>query len=208
MKTRTLISAFLTFAFLNIINARNADEIQPLLIGSKAPKVSLIDESGVKRYLPALLKGKRTVLVFYRGGWCPYCNKHLQALGAAESKLLELGYQIIAISPDAPKSLGRIEEDGELNYSLYSDSSLEAASAFGIDFTMSKAALLKYKAYGISLEKSSGGLNKNKLPVPSVFLITPNNEISFVHVDPEARFRLSTKLLLAAAEDALAFHEN
>lgn len=207
MKTRTLIFSLFILLAATVAEARKSREVQPLLVGMQAPKVSVTDESGTIQYLPALLKGKKTVLVFYRGGWCPYCSKQLQALNDAESELLELGYQIIAISPDSPENLSSIEKDGELNYTLYSDSSLEVAAAFGIDYTLNKATLLKYKTFGINLAKSSGGLNKKNLLVPSVFLITPDNYISFTHVDPDYRFRISSELLIAAAKDSLSFHK-
>lgn len=209
MNTRTLFFSLFILLAATTASARNSRQVQPLLVGMQAPKVSVTDETGTVQFLPALLKGKKTVLVFYRGGWCPYCNKHLQALGEAESELLELGYQIIAISPDSPEHLSSIEKDGDLNlnYTLYSDSSLEAAAAFGIDYTLNKATLLKYKTFGINLSKVSGGLNKKNLVVPSVFLITPDNDISFTYVDPDHRFRISSELLLAAARDSLSFHK-
>ena len=206
MITRLLLSLLVFTLGTTIVNARKASEVQPLLIGAKIPSVSVTSESGEAVELRSLTKGKHTALVFYRGGWCPYCNRHLQALGQAEAELLELGYQIIAISPDSAENLRSAEKDSDLNYSLFSDAGLEAASAFGIDFEIDKGTLLKYKTFGIDLEKSSGGANKNRLPVPAIFLITPSNEISFQHVDPDYRYRLSTRLLLAAAKDGKEFH--
>ncbi|EDY84798.1 antioxidant, AhpC/TSA family [Verrucomicrobiia bacterium DG1235] len=191
------IASFFTFASAH---ARTADEVSPLLIGQSVPKVDVSDESGTKQFLPSLLKGKHSVIVFYRGGWCPYCNTHLQELAEAESAFLELGYQIIAISPDSPEMLSSIEKDGELNYKLYSDSGLTATEAFGIDFNLSKATLLKYRGFGINLEKNSGGKNKDRLPVPAVFIVTPNNKIAFSYVNPDYKARVPGNLLLAAAK--------
>lgn len=200
MKLRTVFSALACLSFAFATQARKADEVTPLLIGSSVPKVDIYDESGAKQSLPSLTKGQNTVIVFYRGGWCPYCNTQMQELAAVEDKLLDLGYQIIAISPDSPENLVGIEKDGELNYSLYSDSDLAAAEAFGIDFTLGKATLLKYHGYGIDLEKQSGGKNKNRLPVPSVFLVTPDKKIAFSYVNPDYSVRIPGDLLLAAAK--------
>lgn len=182
------------------LQARKAEEVTPLLIGSSTPKVSLIDEKGVDQFLPSLLKGKHSIVVFYRGGWCPYCSTQMQELAAAEPKLLELGYQIIGVSPDSPEMLASVEKEGDLPYTLLSDSSLEGAEGFGIDFQLGKATLIKYKGFGIDLGKSSGGLNKNKLPVPSVFIVTPDNKIAYSYVNPDYRVRVPGDLLLAAAE--------
>ncbi len=198
MKSLIALFSFLFIAQLGL--SRSADEVAPLLIGKAIPKVDVFDETGTKQFLPALLKGKYSILVFYRGGWCPYCNTHMQELAEAESQFLELGYQIIGISPDSPEMLASIEKDGELNYSLYSDSGFAAIEGFGIDFNLSKATLLKYKGFGIDLAKSSGGLNKNRLPVPSVFIVTPDNKVAFSYVNPDYKERIPAKLLLAAAK--------
>ncbi|MDQ8184525.1 peroxiredoxin-like family protein [Pelagicoccus sp. SDUM812002] len=180
--------------------SRSAEEVTPLLIGQKTPKVDVVDETGTKQFLPALLKGKHSILVFYRGGWCPYCNTHMQELAEVESQFLELGYQIVGISPDSPELLASIEKDGELPYTLYSDSGVSAIEGFGIDFTLNKATLLKYKGFGIDLGKNSGGLNKDRLPAPAVFIVTPDNQIAFSYVNPNYKDRIPGDLLLAAAK--------
>ena len=136
---------------------------------------------------------KRTILVFYRGGWCPYCNLHLAALGEAEKELLDLGYQIVAISPDAPKNLKVTEEKDKVNYLLLSDSNGELAKAMGIAFQ----APDKYKPI---ITKGSDGVNSNFLPVPSVFIVNLDGEIEFEHVTPDYKHRISNDLLVAAAK--------
>ena len=188
------------------VQARSANEVQPILIGSKVPDAKLKDQTGNDVSLHDIIANKNTAVIFYRGSWCPYCNTHLQELAAAESELIELGYQIIAISPDSPEMLNTTDEKHTLNYALYSDSDFEAADAFGISFELPKANIARLKSFGIDLEKSSGGKNANRLPVSSVFLITPNKEVSFHHVDPNYKFRIPGKLLLAAAESSLKFH--
>lgn len=196
---RTLIVLFLATALSQFATSRTAEEVKPLLIGNSVPKVDVADEAGKTQFLPVLTKGKHSIIVFYRGGWCPYCNTHLQELAAAEKDLIELGYQIIALSPDSPQMLSTVEKDGDLGYSLYSDSGLDAAAAFGIDFTLSKETLQKYKEYGIDLAENSGGKNKDRLPVPSVFIVTPDNRIALTYVNPEIRDRIPGDLLKAAA---------
>lgn len=185
---------------LQLAHSRTAEEVTPLLIGQKTPKVDVVDETGTKQYLPALLKGKHSIVVFYRGGWCPYCSTQLQELAEAEAAFLELGYQIVGISPDSPAMLASVEKDGDLPYSLYSDSGFAAIEGFGIDFNLNKATLLKYKSFGLDLAKNSGGLNKDRLPAPAVFIVTPDNEIAFSYVNPNYKTRVPGNLLLAAAQ--------
>lgn len=185
-------------AIVSFVNAQNelpktATDISPLLIGEKIPNITLRSIDNQEVSLAALLSKKRTVLVFYRGGWCPYCNLHLAALGEAEAALLELGYQIVAISPDSPKNQKITEEKDKVNYLLLSDSEGELAKAMGIAF---KAPLI----YRPVLSKGSGGVNKATLPVPSVFIVNLKGEIDFEHITPDYKHRITNELLVAVAK--------
>jgi len=63
---------------------------------------------------------------------------------------------VIAISPDRPNELEKSLEAHDLGYSLYSDSKLTAARAFGIAFQLTDTEVAKYAGYGIDLESASG----------------------------------------------------
>ncbi len=170
-----------------------ATDIAPLLVGEKIPSIILktVDDTNVD--LAALIGAKKTILVFYRGGWCPYCNLHLSALGEAEKQLLELGYQIIAVSPDAPKNLKITEEKDKVNYLLLSDSKGELAKIMGIAFQAPE----KYEAI---LSKGSEGINTNVLPVPSLFIVNLESTIEFEFITPDYKHRITNDLLVAAAK--------
>ncbi|RKS89715.1 peroxiredoxin [Flavobacterium limicola] len=172
---------------------KQASEITPLLIGEKIPNVTLKSVENTDVNVLELIRKKRTVLVFYRGGWCPYCNVHLAALAEAEKELLDLGYQIIAISPDAPKSLKVTDEKEKLNYLLLSDSIGELAKAVGIAFEAPE----NYKPL---ITKGSDGMNTSFLPVPAVFILNTNGEIEFEHITPNFKNRISNDLLVAVAK--------
>ncbi len=204
---KILASLLLVSLFTTTLSARKANEVTPILIGSKVPDAKLRDQKGNDVSLHDVVGNKHTAVIFYRGSWCPYCNTHLRELAEIESDLIEMGFQIVAISPDSPEMLNTTDEKHTLNYALYSDSDFEASDAFGISFELPQANIAKLKTFGINLEKSSGGKNKNRLPVSSVFLVTPSKDVSFHHVDPNYKFRIPGKLLLAAAESSLKFHK-
>lgn len=172
---------------------KSATEITPLLIGEKIPNISLKSVENTAVNVAELIAKKRTILVFYRGGWCPYCSAHLAALGEAEKELLDLGYQIIAISPDAPKSLKVTDDKEKINYLLLSDSTGELSKAVGIAFQAPE----NYKAI---ITEGSEGVNSSFLPVPAVFILNVNAEIEFEHITPSFKNRISNDLLIAAAK--------
>ena len=188
LKKFTLLASLLPLAAFS----RDASEVRPLSIGSPVPDVEVQDHTGKPVSLHSILGRQKSVIIFYRGGWCPYCNRHLQELATIENNLIALGYKIIAISPDSPANIDVTSKKHEIAYSLYSDSELKAASAFGIDFQLPSPKG--------NLEKASGGKNSDRLPVPSVFLTTADGTIGFEHVDPNFKSRIPAKLLLAAAE--------
>ena len=132
--------------------AASAMEVRPLMIGQPIPDVALKTAEGNAFDLAATVKEKPVVLIFYRGGWCPFCNAHLGQLQEAEPRLRDLGYRIIAISPDRPEELGKSAEQHTLSYTLLSDSSMAAAEAFGIAFEVDAPMLEKLASYKIDIE--------------------------------------------------------
>lgn len=177
-------------------------DIRPLLIGASIPDLSLRTRSGARVQLKRETAGTPTVLIFYRGGWCPYCNTHLGKLESVESELLELGYEIYAISPDRPEKLRKLAKKTGPGYTLLSDSSMKVSKAFGIAFQLDDATLKKYEEYGIDLEEASG-YDHHLLPVPAVFIVDRKGTIQFVYANPNYKVRLAPKVLLAAAKAAL-----
>jgi hypothetical protein len=71
-------------------------------VGDQAPTFTLPDAHGKKLSLSDLLQSGPTVVTFYRGGWCPYCNLQLRAYQAALPEMTALGARLVAISPELP----------------------------------------------------------------------------------------------------------
>ena len=88
--------------------AERAEDIGPLLNGEVIPNSIIYDTKDKTHKLHDVIGKKPTVLIFYRGGWCPYCNGQLASLKSVEDKMIQMGYQIIAISPDSPQRLSLI----------------------------------------------------------------------------------------------------
>jgi peroxiredoxin len=173
----------------------SAEKTEPLKVGAAVPDSGVRTLDGDEISLKKLVEGKPTVLVFYRGGWCPYCVRHLSALQEVEKDIEENGWQMIAVSPDKPSKLAATLDDKDLGYALISDSSMSAARDFGIAFQVDEETVEKYKGYGIDLVESSGESHK-QLPVPSVFLINKEGKIQYVYTNPDYKKRLSAEDLL------------
>lgn len=178
--------------------AESAAEVMPLLNGQFAPKTTLKMADGSPVSLQALTMQKPTIVLFYRGGWCPYCNEQLAQLKEIESDLVALGYQILAISPETPQRLQEQKLETEFLVTLLSDSDLNTIRQFGVGFYLDAATELKYKAYGIALTKDDNG--KSVLPAPSIFILNNKGQVLFNYVNPDYKVRPSADLVLAVAK--------
>lgn len=183
--TWTTLPAFAQFA-------EDAHSISPLLIGETIPDISLVNTDNKAVQLHDIFKEKPTVLIFYRGGWCPYCNAHLSKMAEIEDDIIKAGYQVVAVSPDAPENLNLTIDKKEFKYTLLSDGEGKLTTAVGIAF---KAPDSKWKTN--QLQKHSGGKNPGYLPVPSVFVVDKKGDIMFEYINPNYKHRLEGKLLMA-----------
>lgn len=186
--------------------AESAEAVKPVAVGEKAPDATLTTPDGEPVTLASRYAEGPTALVFYRGGWCPYCTTHLAGLGAIEGDLRALGVRLIAISPDLPEHGRATAEKFEVGYTLLADPKVHAARAFGLAFTVDAATVDRYKTYGIDLEKSSGE-SHHALPVPAVVLVDEFGVVRFMHADPDYKQRLDNTALLAAAKALTATAE-
>jgi peroxiredoxin len=192
----------LSFAFFSDLRAES--EIEHLDVGDAVPAGEVRTDAGEAVSLSDLVAGKPTVLIFYRGGWCPYCNRHLSALAEVAPKLEQAGFQLLAISPDRPEKLRAKPDLSKLPYTLLSDSGMDLCRSFGIAFKVDDALVIKYRdSHGIDLEGDSGETH-HLLPHPSVFIVDGDGTIRFAHVDPKYKVRLDPEVILESAQAVLA----
>src|SRR3954447_21783919 len=70
--------------------------------GEQAPAFQLRDGYGRAFSSRKALRSGPIVLVFYRGGWCPYCNIDLRAIEAASHNIRGLGASLVVVSQQTP----------------------------------------------------------------------------------------------------------
>ena len=183
--------------------ASQAEDICPILIGQSIPDAVLKTRDNTPFDLTSAIAEKPALLIFYRGGWCPFCNQHLGELQSIASELVDMGFQIIAVSPDRPEKVSESKESQRLTYRLLSDSDMTVAKALGIAFKVDDETVEKYKTeYRIDLEADSGQTH-HLLPVPSVFLVGRDGTIKFSYVNPNYKVRMNPQILLEVARSEL-----
>ena len=168
-----------------------AEDISPILIGETLPNGNFQNVEGEYIQLKAILEEKPTILVFYRGGWCPYCNVQLSGLVEIEEDILELGYQIVAISPDDYKNLQSTIENNSTKYKLLSDPNGEFIQEIGIAFRTSSSL----KEYIIA--KGQKGETSSVMPAPTVMIVDKKGVIKFEYINPNYKERIGGDMLLS-----------
>lgn len=129
-------------------------------VGDILESFTLSDATGVPVTLAQLVESGPAVVVFYRGGWCPYCNL---ALRTYQQELLpELGAfdaRLVAVSPQSPdQSLSTAEKAG-LDFTVLSDPANRVAQQIGITFQQADEVLDAQRTLGLDLGQR-GGLDR------------------------------------------------
>ncbi len=191
------IILILSLLFTEMISGQDRYDICPLKVGSELPEsLALTDLEGASIDFTQLISEQPTVLIFYRGGWCGYCTKQLSGLREIRQEIDELGWNLMAISPDKFSEMEKTAAKEELDYDLYSDASANVISAFGLNWKVDDETFVKYKEkYEIDLEAWSGE-DHHLLPVPAVYVIK-DGVVQFHYVNPNHSTRLQANTLLA-----------
>jgi peroxiredoxin len=162
---------------------------------------TLDDATGTQVSLDQLVESGPAVIVFYRGGWCPYCNL---ALRTYQQELLPqldaFGARLVAISPQPPdESLSTVEKAG-LEFTVLSDPGSRLADRLGIAFEQADDVLAAQSKLGLDLAKvnAEGAV---RLPRPTVLIVDQDRAVRFVDVQPDYTSRTEVTDIIAALAD-------
>ncbi len=169
-----------------------------LKVGDAAPAFTATDNAGNKLSLNKLLKeNKYVVLFFYRGQWCPYCNKHISELQDSLQTLTSKGAYVVGVTPETNTAISKTVDKTGASFSMISDGGYAIMKDYKVDFMMEEDAVEKYKTYGVDLTKNNGNAEV-RLPVPATYIIDHAGKIKFMHFDKDYKRRASVKTLAAA----------
>ena len=169
-------------------------ETRALGAGAAVPEVTLPDATGrpvrLRDFGPA-------VFVFYRGGWCPYCNLQLRAWQRALPTLQAAGVALVAISPQTPDESLSTQEKNDLDFAVLSDSEGLAARAFGILYALPPDLVALYTRFGHDLPRINGQIGWS-LPIPGTFFAGADGRLVFGRAEADYRRRVEPAEALAA----------
>jgi len=172
-----------------------ADSIK---VGDTLEPFTLDDATGNPVNLDQLVKNGPAVIVFYRGGWCPYCNL---ALRTYQQELLPqldvLNARLVAISPQSPDESLSTMEKIDLDFTVLSDPGARLADQIGIAFEQADDVLAAQRDLGLDLTRvnAEGAV---RLPRPTVLVVDQDRVVRFVDVQPDYTARTEVADIISA----------
>jgi peroxiredoxin len=169
--------------------------------GDVLESFTLSDANGTPVSLEQLVQRGPAVIVFYRGGWCPYCNL---ALRTYQQELLPqldaFGARLVAISPQSPDESLSTAEKAALEFTVLSDPGARLADRIGIAFEQGDDVLTAQRDLGLDLTKvnAEGAV---RLPRPTVLIVDHNRTVRFIDVQPDYTARTEVADIIAALTD-------
>ena len=169
-----------------------------LFINSKAPDFKGKDQNGNEVVLKDLRKKGPVVIIFYRGYWCPYCNKELQKLEDSLQLIKEKGAQLIAITPEKQEGITKTVERTKATYPIINDDELKIMKAYDVAYQVDTKTIDRYKMASIDLASNNGQKPEAVyLPVPAVYIIGKDGEIKYRFFEEDYKKQAAVKDILS-----------
>ncbi len=156
----------------------------PVQVSEEAPDFTLEGTDGNKVTLSSARGKMPTVIVFYRGSWCPFCARQLSELRSLLKP--KAAVRLLAISVDGldttKEFAAKIASDGKgaINYSLLSDPDHKVIDAYGLH------------------DPAYDGKQFDGIPRASVYIIDKNNRVAWMKVATSYRVRPTNADIRAA----------
>lgn len=171
--------------------------------GDHMPEGNLLDVAGQPTTLAEALGSRPGVIVFYRGGWCPYCNIALRTYQAQlVPALADRGIPLIAISPQTPDGSLSTKETKELTFMVLSDPGNQIARHLGILTAPSEGARAAQLQLGLDLTKVNAD-GTTALPMPTVIVVDASGVIRWIDVHRDYTTRTEPDQVLQAINQIL-----
>lgn len=203
MKVHLLCLAILGTLTLNSAvhaqeNFKSKEVAKGLSVGEKVNNFTAKDHKGNDFDLYSALANGPVVLFFYRGNWCPVCNRHLSDLEENLDLIYEKGTQVIAVSPEKPELMDKTIKNTKASFTLLYDDGYHISEAFDVAYLPKKLVTRKYNLFlGAKLSKAHSD-ESERLPIPATYIIDTSAKVSWRHFDPDYKNRASAEEIAEA----------
>ncbi|MBC8130584.1 MAG: AhpC/TSA family protein [Rhizobiaceae bacterium] len=148
------------------------------------PSPALEHVDGSPFALADVLAGRPAVLVFYRGGWCPYCNVTLRAYAAALPEIEAAGGTIVAVTPELPENASKTADANGVGFPIAIDRGNAFSRSLGLVFALPEGLRPLYRQIGIDLAAQNGE-DSHELPIPATYVLDGDGVIRWAFVEAD-----------------------
>jgi peroxiredoxin len=198
MSSKLIFKSLIVFTILPFLSLsasaqafKTVAEAKGLAVGSKVSKFTAVDQFNKAYSLSDALKKGPVVLMFYRGQWCPVCNRHLSQLQDSLQFIYKKGATVVAISPEKPEFLEKTASKAKASFTLLYDKDYSIAQAFDVLFQPTEKEVSLYNGRLDANLEAAHSDNSSRLPVPATFIINKKGIIVWRHFNPDYRVRAS-----------------
>ncbi len=176
--------------------SRSVDEAKGLAVGTKAPLFMATDGGNQTFILASALKKGPVVLIFYRGQWCPVCNKHLSQIQDSLKFITNKGAMVVAVSPEKPEYLEKMADKTGAEFTLIFDEGYSIANSYDVTFTPKSSELIVYNTILNAKLKEAHSDDSQQLPIPATYIIGQDGTIVWRQFNPDYKKRSTVKEIL------------
>ena len=148
-----------------------------------------------------LWRSQPAMIIFYRGGWCPFCNAQVRELSMAHPQFEKRGIQLALISVDKPDAGAMLKQTYDVPFPVLSDQDLAAHKAFNVVMQIPEERAQKAKdTFGLDFKEWSGRGHLT-IAVASSFLVDTDGRVQWSTVIKDYSLRPSKEQLLALIDN-------
>lgn len=169
-------------------------------VGDMAPDATLDGWDGNSVTLSNLWKQGPVVLMWYRGGWCPYCNVQLRAMQKSLDAIQGAGAKLVVLTPELPAKAKETAQANDLEIVALHDKNNQVAKDYGILFDLPSTIVPMYRDR-LKLPEANGN-DEMALPLAATYVIDSSGKISYAFLESDYKKRAEPSDVVAAVKDA------
>lgn len=199
---KTLLIVILsTTTFSMHAQYKSVDEVSGKEVGEKVKNFSAVDDKGNTFNLKTALKEGPVVLLFYRGQWCPVCNRHMSQLQEQLDEIEAKGAKVIAVSPEKQENLQKTKSKTGAEFTLLYDEDYKICEDFDVAFVPKEQLIELYDTRLDADLENAHSDNSQRIPVPATFIINQKGKVAWRHFDRDYKERASAEEIMEALDN-------
>ncbi|WP_146598042.1 peroxiredoxin-like family protein [Novipirellula aureliae] len=169
-------------------------------VGDAAIDAQLSGWDGKSVKLSDLWQEGPIVLMWYRGGWCPYCNIQLRAMQQSMDRIEDAGARLVVLTPELPEKAKETAEANDLDIVALHDKGNAVARKYGLVFDLPEAIIPSYRDK-LKLPEYNGN-DVMELPLAATYVIDKVGKITYAFLDADYKKRAEPSDVVKAVKAA------